>query len=232
MSAPAPVILAIEDEVPILRFLRAVLSSPAFKLIEAQSGKEGLTLAASHNPDLILLDLGLPDQDGLNVLKQLRGWSTIPVIILSARGQENDKIAGLDSGADDYLTKPFNTGELQARIRVCLRRKMHSGSESPETVFKTGGLKVDFERRQVFVDDREIHLTPLEYKMLSEMVRHAGKVLTHRHLLNAVWGPAHEDESHYLRIFIGQLRKKIEAEPVRPKYLLTETGVGYRLKVE
>ena len=228
----APVILAIEDEVPILRFLRTVLSAPSFKLIEAQTGREGLTLAASHNPDLVLLDLGLPDMDGLDVLRQLREWSIAPVIIVSARGQEKDKIAGLDAGADDYLTKPFNTGELQARIRVCLRRRAQTPGEAPETVFVSGGLKVDLEKRQVFVDGNEIHLTPLEYKMLTEMVRHAGKVLTHRHLLKAVWGPSHEDESHYLRIFIGQLRKKIEAEPARPKYLLTETGVGYRLRSE
>lgn len=226
----APVVLAIEDEVPILRFLRTVLSAPSFKLIEAQSGKEGLAMAASHNPDLILLDLGLPDQDGLNVLKLLREWNAAPVIILSARGQEKDKIAGLDAGADDYLTKPFNTGELQARIRVCLRRRTHSNSEPLETVFTSGGLKVDLEKRQVFADAKEIHLTPLEYKMLTEMVRHAGKVLTHRHLLKAVWGPTHEDEAHYLRILIGQLRKKIESEPARPKYLLTETGIGYRLR--
>lgn len=226
----APVLLAIEDEVPILRFLRTVLSAPSYKLIEAQSGAEGLAMAGSHNPDLILLDLGLPDRDGLDVLRQLREWSAAPVIILSARGQEKDKIAGLDAGADDYLTKPFNTGELLARIRVCLRRRAQAAGGTPETVFTSGGLKVDLEKRQVFVDGKEIHLTPLEYKMLTEMVRHAGKVLTHRHLLKAVWGPSHEDESHYLRIFIGQLRKKIEAEPARPKYLLTETGVGYRLK--
>jgi two-component system KDP operon response regulator KdpE len=226
----SPTILAIEDEVPILRFLRTVLAAPSFKLIEALSGKEGLAMAASHNPDLILLDLGLPDQDGLEVLKRLREWCAAPVIILSARGQESDKIAGLDAGADDYLTKPFNTGELEARIRVCLRRRAHASGEPLETTFVSGGLKVDLEKRQVFVDGSEIHLTPLEYKMLTEMVRHAGKVLTHRHLLKAVWGPTHEDESHYLRILVGQLRKKIETESARPKYLLTETGVGYRLK--
>ena len=226
----APIVLAIEDEVPILRFLRTVLAAPAFKLIEALSGKEGLAMAASHNPDLILLDLGLPDQDGLDVLRRLREWCAVPVIILSARGQESDKIAGLDAGADDYLTKPFSTGELEARIRVCLRRRAHAGGEPLETTFITGGLKVDLEKRQVFVDATEIHLTPLEYKLLTEMVRHAGKVLTHRHLLKAVWGPTHEDESHYLRILVGQLRKKIEAESARPKYVLTETGVGYRLK--
>ncbi|HLX59786.1 MAG TPA: response regulator [Planctomycetota bacterium] len=226
------VILAIEDEVPILRFLRAVLNAPEYKLIEAQNGREGLAMAGSHNPDLILLDLGLPDQDGLDVLRQLRQWSRAPVIVVSARGQEKDKVSALDAGADDYLTKPFNTGELQARIRVCLRRNLRADGESAEPVFISGGLKVDLEKRQVFVDGVEIHLTPIEYKLLGEMIRHAGKVLTHNHLLKAVWGPTHEDESHYLRVFVGQLRKKLESDTARPKYLLTETGVGYRLKVD
>lgn len=226
------VILAIEDEVPILRFLRAVLTSPNYKLIEAQNGKEGLAMAGSHNPELVLLDLGLPDQDGLEVLKQLREWNQAPVIVVSARGQEKDKISALDAGADDYLTKPFNTGELQARIRACLRRNLRTSSEHSEPVFVTGGLKVDLERRQVFVDGKEIHLTPIEYKLLGELIRHAGKVLTHNHLLKTVWGPSHEEESHYLRVFVGQLRKKLEVEPARPKYLMTETGVGYRLKAD
>jgi len=226
----APIILAIEDEVPILRFLRLVLAAPAYKLIEAQSGKEGLAMAGSHNPDLILLDLGLPDWDGLQVLAQLREWNRAPVIVVSARGQETDKVTALDSGADDYLTKPFNTGELQARVRVCLRRNLRANNEHADPVFITDGLKVDLERRQVFVDGVEVHLTPIEYKLLGEMIRHAGKVLTHHHLLKAVWGPTHEDESHYLRIFVGQLRKKLESDTARPRYLLTETGVGYRLK--
>jgi len=225
-----PTILVIEDEVPILRFLRAVLAAPTYKLIEAQTGKEGLSMAGSHNPDLILLDLGLPDLDGLEVLKLLREWNSVPVIVVSARGHEKDKITALDSGADDYLTKPFNTGELQARIRVCLRRHLRAANAHAEPVFTTGGLKVDLERRQVFVDDVEVHLTPIEYKLLGEMIRHAGKVLTHNHLLKAVWGPSHEDESHYLRIFVGQLRKKLERDTAQPQYLLTETGIGYRLK--
>src|SRR6185295_10190699 len=163
------VILAIEDEVPILRFLRAVLTPPIYKLIEAQNGKEGLAMAGSHNPDLVLLDLGLPDQDGLDVLAQLREWNQAPVIVVSARGQEKDKVSALDAGADDYLTKPFNTGELQARIRACLRRNLRTTAEHPEPIFVTGGLKVDIERRQVFVDGKEIHLTPIEYKLLGEM---------------------------------------------------------------
>jgi two-component system KDP operon response regulator KdpE len=226
------VVLAIEDEVPILRFLRAVLTAPNYKLLEAQSGKEGMAMAGSHNPDLVLLDLGLPDMDGLELLAQLREWNQAPVIVVSARGQEKDKIAALDAGADDYLTKPFNTGELQARIRACLRRNLRTAPGTAEPVFTTGGLKVDLEKRQVFVDGAEIHLTPIEYKLLGELIRHAGKVLTHNHLLKAVWGPSHEEESHYLRVFVGQLRKKLEAEPARPRYLLTETGIGYRLKVE
>ena len=223
-------ILVIEDEIPILRFLRAVLTAPNYKLIEAQNGKEGLSMAGSHNPDLILLDLGLPDQDGLEVLRQLREWNQAPVIVVSPRGHEKDKISALDAGADDYLTKPFNTGELQARVRACMRRNLRTGSENAEAVFVTGGLKVDLEKRQVFTDGVEVHLTPIEYKLLGELVRHAGKVLTHNHLLKAVWGPSHEEESHYLRVFVGQMRKKLEAEPARPKYLLTETGIGYRLK--
>ncbi len=226
------VILVVEDEVPILRFLRAVLAAPAYKLIEAQTGREGLAMAGSHNPDLVLLDLGLPDQDGLEVLQQLREWSRVPVIVVSARGHEKDKISALDSGADDYLTKPFNTGELQARIRVCLRRHLRGDSEHAEPVYINGGLKVDHEKRRVFVDDKEVHLTPIEYKLLGEMIRHAGKVLTHNHLLKAVWGPSHADESHYLRIFVGQLRKKLERDTTQPQYILTETGIGYRLKSE
>ena len=176
--------------------------------IEAQSGKEGLAMAGSHNPDLILLDLGLPDWDGLQVLAQLREWNRAPVIVVSARGQETDKVTALDSGADDYLTKPFNTGELQARVRVCLRRNLRANNEHADPVFITDGLKVDLERRQVFVDGVEVHLTPIEYKLLGEMIRHAGKVLTHHHLLKAVWGPTHEDESHYLRIFCRTTSRK------------------------
>ncbi|HTL53568.1 MAG TPA: response regulator [Planctomycetota bacterium] len=228
---PESVILVIEDEAPIVRFLRTVLTPPVYKLEEATTGQEGLSRAASLKPDLILLDLGLPDMDGLEVLKRLREWTPLPVIIVSARGQEKDKIAGLDAGADDYLTKPFNTGELLARIRACLRRTQSADGEGAEPIFTLGDLRVDFAKRQVFVAQVEVHLTPIEYKLLTELIRHAGKVLTHRHLLMVVWGPHHEMENHYLRIYVRQLRQKIEAEPARPKYLLTETGIGYRLQV-
>ena len=229
---PDACILLIDDEEPILRFLRNALNGQPYKLIEATNGRDGLAKAASHNPDLILLDLGLPDVDGLEVLKELRGWAATPVIILSARGQEQDKIKGLDAGADDYLTKPFSVGELQARMRACLRRKALGGQDHGEPVFTAGDLRVDLAARQVFVRAEEVKLTPIEYKLLTEFVRHAGKVLTHRHLLKEVWNTRDESQSHYVRIFVHQLRRKIEADSARPSLLLTEPGIGYRLKSE
>jgi len=223
-------LLLIDDEEPMHRFLRNSLSSLPFRLDYAPTGQTGLMKAASVSPDLILLDLGLPDIDGLEVLSRLRVWSPVPVIILSARGQEQDKIRALDAGADDYLTKPFSLGELLARVRACLRRRDMAGVHSPDPVFRTGALRVDLSNRQVFLNDAEVKLTPIEYKLLTEFVRHAGKVLTHKHLLREIWQLSDPEQSHYVRIFVHQLRQKIEEDPARPSHLLTELGVGYRLR--
>ncbi|MFU2208250.1 response regulator [Solidesulfovibrio sp. C21] len=223
-------ILAIEDEAPIRRFLRAYLEGRGFALLEATTGREGLSMAASHNPAVILLDLGLPDIDGLTVLSRLREWTQTPIIILSARGQENDKVAGLDAGADDYLVKPFGVGELEARIRVALRHAAKIGSSEEEAVFVSGDLRVDFAGRKVTVGGQEAHLTPIEFKLLTVMARHAGKVVTQVQLLREVWGRSATEQGHYVRVYVHQLRHKIEREPARPVHLKTETGVGYRLE--
>lgn len=229
----APIILVIEDERPIRNFLRSALRTQSYRVLEAEKGGEGLSLAASHVPDVVLLDLGLPDMDGIEVIKELRTWFTAPILILSARGQERDKIAALDTGADDYLTKPFGVGELLARIRVALRnRSRREMEEGSGTVFTVEGLKVDLEARRVFVHDEEVHLTPIEFKLLTVLVKNAGKVLTHMHLLREVWGPASGDQLHYVRIYMAGLRKKLENDPARPRYLFTEVGVGYRLADE
>ncbi len=214
------------------RFLRITLQGHGYRLVEAATGRDGLTEAATRNPDAVLLDLGLPDIDGLEVTRQLREWSQVPVIVLSAREQEEDKIRALDAGADDYLTKPFGAGELLARIRVALRHKALQQSGSAESLFVLGNLKVDLLKRQVLLDDKEIHLTPIEYRLLSVLVRHAGKVMTHNQLLKEVWGPAYVDQTHYLRIYMAQLRHKLEADPARPRFLINEPGIGYRLKIE
>jgi two-component system KDP operon response regulator KdpE len=232
MAEALPTILIIEDEEPIRRFLRLSMEGHDFRAVESATGEEGLALAASHNPEIILLDLGLPDMDGLEVLRRLRTWTSAPIIILSARGKEQDKIQGLESGADDYLTKPFSVGELTARIKVALRHSGRLGKPSTDPVFQTGHLKVDLEKRQVFVKGEEIHLTPIEYKLLALLVRHAGKLVTRKELLGDVWGPAGGDSSHYLRIYVHQLRHKLEENPAQPHYLITEAGVGYRLKTE
>ena len=223
-----PLILMIEDELPIRRFLRSSLAADEYRLIEADNGQQAIKIAAQQPPDLVILDLGLPDMDGQEVLKQLREWLQAPIIILSARDQEQQKIAALDHGADDYLTKPFSTGELLARIRVALRHAAQVGEERESPVFVHRDLQVDLATRRVFVKDTEIHLTPLEYKLLTTLVRHAGKVLTHRFLLKEVWGPLHLQETHYLRVFMAGLRRKIEDDPAQPCYILTEQGVGYR----
>ncbi len=225
-----PTILLIEDDAQIRRFLRASLVTQGFDLIEAGTGREGLALAASQVPEIILLDLGLPDMEGIEVINQLRLWSNIPIIILSARGQERDKVANLDAGADDYLTKPFGVGELLARIRVALRKAMPAAEDKPEAMHSLGKLKVDFERRLVFRGSEEVHLTPIEYKLLSVLIKYRGKVVTHRQLLKEVWGPSYTEQNPYLRIFILNLRRKLEDDPTRPQYLLTEPGVGYRLR--
>lgn len=223
-----PLILIIEDEQPIRRFLRASLVAEGYRLNEAESGQQGLRLATQQPPDLVILDLGLPDQDGQQVLKNLREWLTAPIIILSARDQESQKVQALDSGADDYVTKPFGIAELLARMRTALRHSSIGSETSP--IFTVGDISVDLAARLVTVRQETIHLTPLEYKLLATLIKHAGKVLTHRFLLHEVWGPGHADETHSLRVFMASLRRKLEADSARPKHLLTEPGVGYRLQ--
>jgi two-component system KDP operon response regulator KdpE len=232
MSENSPLVLVIEDEPQIRRFLRATLSAHGYRLVEAATGQEGLMHAATHQPEIVILDLGLPDLDGLELTQRLREWSTMPIIVLSARGQESDKVAALDAGADDYLTKPFGVGELLARMRVALRHTARTAQEPGEAVFTVGDLRVDMARRQVFVTNQEVHLTPIEYKLLTTLVRYAGKVVTHHQLLREVWGPGASSETHYLRVYMGQLRHKLEANPARPRYLVTESGVGYRLRTD
>lgn len=231
MTSPGPVILIVEDEPQMLRFLRASLSTHGYRLIETTTAADGLAQAAARSPDVILLDLGLPDMDGLEVVRRLRGWSHTPIIVLSARGQDEDKINALDAGADDYLTKPFSVGELLARIRVALRHIATAASGGQEPVFTVGELRVDLAKREVLVGDDEVHLTPTEYKLLTTLVKHAGKVVTHRQLLTAVWGPSYVEHTQYLRVFMGQLRQKLEPDPAKPRYLINEPGVGYRLKL-
>ncbi|MCI0548396.1 MAG: response regulator [Candidatus Rokubacteria bacterium] len=227
-----PAIVLIEDEPQIRRFLRATLASQGYRLFEAGTGEDGLIEAATRQPDVIILDLGLPGIDGLEVIRRLREWTAIPVIVLSARGQERDKIAALDAGADDYVAKPFAAGELLARIRVALRHAAGAGRDGGEAVFAVGDLRVDLGRRQVFVASKETRLTPIEYRLLATLIRHAGRVLTHRQLLREVWGPHSVEHNHYVRVYMAQLRRKLEADPARPQYLLTEPGVGYRLREE
>ena len=226
-----PIIVVIEDDPPIRRFLRTGLSTHGFVVFEAENGRQGIIEAGVRKPDLIILDLGLPDLDGVEVIQTIREWSAMPIIILSARSAEQSKIEALDAGADDYLTKPFGLGELLARTRVALRHWFRVPEQNPSGVFMTGKLKVDLVNRWVLVDDQEIHLTPLQYRLLSVLVQNAGKVLTHHQILKDVWGPSHTESSHYLRIYMSQLRQKLEEDPTQPKYLLTESGVGYRLKV-
>jgi two-component system KDP operon response regulator KdpE len=232
MTANSPRVLLVEDESPLRKFLAASLASAGYQLDEARTGREALQRASQHPPDLVILDLGLPDLDGQEVLKQLREWLVAPIVILSARDQEQQKITALDHGADDYLTKPFSTGELLARVRVALRHAVHSGGVAETSVLETGDLKVDLSARKVFVRGREVHLTPNEYKLLAALVRCPGKVLTHRQLLSEVWGPHQVRETHYLRVFMANLRRKLEDDPARPRYLLTEQGVGYRFAGE
>jgi len=232
MNDLATRILVVEDEPTMQKFLRASLTNEGYRTIEASSGSEALNLARTHNPDLFLLDLMLPDMDGMEVAAALREWSTRPIIVISARGQEQDKIKALDLGADDYLTKPFGTGELMARIRVALRHAMRGREDRSEPVLTAGALKLDLDRRQVFVGEREVHLTPNEYKLFAFLMKNAGRVLTHRQLLKEVWGPAYATQTHYLRVYMVQLRHKLEDDPARPRYLVTEAGVGYRVRVE
>jgi len=225
---PEPVALIVEDEPSIRRFVRMALEAEGWQVAEAATSRQGLIDAGTRRPDLIVLDLGLPDGDGVAYLKDLRGWSGVPVIVLSARRDELDKIAALDAGADDYLTKPFGVGELMARVRVALRRSQAGGAAASST-FRFGEIEVDQAARRVLRAGQSVHLTPIEYRLLTHLIANAGKVLTHRQLLNAVWGPAHAQDNHYLRVYMGNLRQKLEHSPAQPRHLLTETAVGYRL---
>ncbi|MCW5796968.1 MAG: response regulator [Nitrospira sp.] len=225
-------VLLIEDEAEIRRFLRATLPPHGYRVYEAASGGEGVAQASARNPDMILLDLGLPDMNGTAVIAKVRAWSTMPIIVLSARDQEQVKVAAFDLGADDYVTKPFGVEELLARMRAAMRHVNRLAGGAIETVYTFGDLRVDLGRRQVFVSGKEVHLTPIEYKLLETLVRYAGKVVTHRQLLKEVWGPLHVDEGQYLRVYMRQLRNKVEADPAQPRHLVTELGVGYRLRTE
>lgn len=229
MMNPGARVLVVDDEPPIRRFLRTSLSAHGYEVFEANCGQAALSAVLADRPDLILLDLGLPDLDGVEVTRLLREWMSIPIIVVSVRGHEADKIAALDAGADDYVTKPFGMGELLARMRVALRRASSSGSEP---VFATGDLVVDLARREVRMAGRLVQLTPTEYDLLRALVTHAGKVLTHRHLLREVWGPGYAQETHLLRVNISNLRRKIEPDAARPRYIRTEPGVGYRLRID
>lgn len=221
-----PVALIIDDEAQIRRFLKISLEANGYRVYESKTGHEGLTQFGTLRPDVLILDLGLPDMDGLDVLKSLREWSKTPVIILSVRNADSEKIAALDAGADDYLTKPFSVGELLARLRVAQR---HAQPTPDTTIFQSGPLSVDLAHRAVTVNEQPVKLTPTEYALLKLMIQHAGQVLTHRQILREVWGPQYVDETQYLRVYMAQLRQKLEADPTRPKILLTEPGVGYRL---
>jgi two-component system KDP operon response regulator KdpE len=224
-----PVVLLVEDEPQMRRFLRASLTSHGFQLFEAGTAKEAEVLASREKPEVILLDLGLPDRDGIALARSFREWSRVPIIVISARGRESDKVEALDAGSDDYLTKPFGINELLARIRVALRHSEQSAGTSIP-VIEIGDLRMDFVRREVTLAGREVHLTPHEYRLLALLARNAGRVVTHRQILNEVWGPGHAAETHYLRVYMAQLRRKIEADPARPQLLVTEPTVGYRLR--
>jgi two-component system KDP operon response regulator KdpE len=229
--AVEPVIVLIEDDPETRRIVRSGLLTQGYRLLEALTGLDGLTEAATNRPDVVVVARDLPDMDGIEFVRRLREWTSVPVVVLSARDQENDKVAALDAGADDYITRPFGIDELLARIRVALRHAAGAGRPE-EAVFTLGDLRVDLARRRAFLADREVRLTPIEYRLLITLIHHAGNVLTHRHLLTEVWGPSHIEEVHYLRVYMAHLRRKIEADPTNPRYLLTEPGVGYRLASE
>ena len=228
-ASAGTVVLVVEDELPIRRFLRAGLESEGYRFLEAKSGKDAIAQVAMQSPDVVLLDLGLPDIDGFEVVRRVREWSSVPIIVLSAREKEGDKIHALDAGADDYVTKPFSMGELLARMRVARRRGLREAA-GEEGAVECGELRIDFARRRVTLSDDEVKLTPIEYRLLTALARRPGRVLTHEQLLREVWGPAHTSERHYLRVYMAQLRQKLEPTPARPKFLLTEPGVGYRLR--
>ena len=224
----SPVALLIEDEPQIRRFLRTALEAEGWNVHEADTARQGLVDAGTRKPDLLVVDLGLPDRDGVELIRDLRTWSALPVIVLSARIAEKEKIAALDAGADDYLTKPFGVGELLARVRATMRRRRQPPGEA-SSIFRFGNVEVDIEARTVKRDGAAVHLTPVEYRLLSLLIANAGKVLTHRQILRDVWGPAGVEQSHYARVYMGHLRRKLEDDPAQPQHLLTETAVGYRL---
>ena len=231
MTQPGDSVLIVEDEVPMRRFLRSALITRGFRVIEAGTVREAEIAVTESPPDAILLDLGLPDGDGLDLLRRIREWSSAPVIVLSARDREDDKVLALDAGADDYLTKPFGTSELLARIRVALRHA-RGQTVADDPVITIGPMRIDQARHEVAVDGEPVHLTPIEFRLLALLARHGGKVLTHRQLLHDVWGPRNTHQTHYLRVHMAALRRKIEADPARPRWLITEAGVGYRLRDE
>jgi two-component system, OmpR family, KDP operon response regulator KdpE len=228
MGESLPVAILIEDERQIRRFVRTALEAEGWSVHEADTVRQGLTDAGTRKPDLIILDLGLPDGDGMDFLRDLRGWSKVPVIVLSARVNEQDKIEALDAGADDYLTKPFGVGELLARVRAASRRRQDAGA-GLGAVFEFGDIKIDLSLRTVHKGDTPVHLTPIEYRLLTLLISNVGKVLTHRQILREVWGPSHSEDGHYVRVYMGHLRQKLEDDPAQPKHILTETAVGYRL---
>jgi two-component system KDP operon response regulator KdpE len=234
-----PVVIVIEDEPQIRRFVRAALEAEGWQVHEADTAKRGLADAGTRKPDLLIVDLGLPDGDGLDVIRDVRSWSNVPIVVLSARSDEADKIAALDAGADDYLTKPFGVGELMARVRANLRRPRTASGDvqsgvlaDADAVFQFGEVEVNRQARIVRRAGAEVHLTPIEYRLLTVLIANAGRVMTHRQLLREVWGPSHSEQSHYLRIYMGHLRQKLEVDPAQPRHLLTETAVGYRLLAE
>ena len=230
MSDLEALVLVVEDEPPMRKFIRASLGSHGYRVIEAERASEAIGLLTSHNPQLVLLDLGLPDGDGIDLTRQIREWSRVPIIVLSARGREDDKVSALDAGADDYLTKPFGVNELLARMRVALRHAQPQGPAQAAQPIQFGELRIDLVRREVFLGAAELHLTPIEYKLLTLLAQNAGKVLTHRQILKEVWGPSYASHAHYVRVHMAELRKKVELDPSRPKLLVTEPGVGYRLR--
>ncbi|MCX7039999.1 MAG: response regulator [Spirochaetes bacterium] len=230
MGEPAPLVLVVADDIQMRRFLRTTLSALDYRVVEAETVAEALVAVTTHNPEVILMDLGLPDGDGIDLTRRIRAWNRVPIIVLSARGREEDKVAALDEGADDYLTKPFGVNELLARIRAAMRRAAAVSAGAPPAVLEVGPLRIDQSRREVTVGAREIRLTPIEYRLLVLMAGNAGKVLTHRQILKEVWGPPYVNESHNLRVFMATLRRKVEEDPARPRLLLTEPGVGYRMK--
>jgi two-component system KDP operon response regulator KdpE len=230
MTDPRPTLLVVEDEPEIRRFLRAAFGVEGYRVVESAAGRRGAIDAGTHKPDLAIIDLGLPDVDGIEVIRRIREWSPMPIIVLSARLQERSKIEALDAGADDYVTKPFGVNELLARVRAALRHAVRTRSGTP--ILRFGNAIVDLEKRTASRGAEKVHLTPIEFRLLASLATHLGMVVTHRQLLTEVWGPTHESDTHYLRIYMKQLRDKLEIDPLRPRHLLTETGIGYRLVTE